>query len=37
MSIKLNGNKIITTGGGGMILTNSKRKADLARHLTQAM
>ena len=32
--LSFNGNKIITTGGGGMILTNSKRKADLARHLT---
>ena len=27
--LSFNGNKIITTGGGGMILTNSKRKADL--------
>ena len=32
--LSFNGNKIITTGGGGMILTNSKRKANLARHLT---
>ncbi len=32
--LSFNGNKIITTGGGGMILTNSKRRASLARHLT---
>lgn len=29
-----NGNKIITTGGGGMILTNNKKWADKARYLT---
>lgn len=29
-----NGNKIITTGGGGMILTRDKRMADKARYLT---
>lgn len=32
-----NGNKIITTGGGGMIVTNNKAMADRMRHLsTQA-
>ena len=32
-----NGNKIITTGGGGMIVTNNKRYAEKARYLaTQA-
>ncbi len=30
-----NGNKIITTGGGGMIVTNSDHFADRARYLTQ--
>lgn len=29
-----NGNKTITCGGGGMIVTNSKRDADRARYLT---
>lgn len=29
-----NGNKIITAGGGGMIVTNSAESARLARHLT---
>lgn len=29
-----NGNKIITSGGGGMIVTSDKKKADMARHLT---
>jgi len=29
-----NGNKIITTGGGGMIVTDNKKIADRARHLT---
>ncbi|MFH1581679.1 MAG: LegC family aminotransferase [Pseudomonadota bacterium] len=29
-----NGNKIITSGGGGMILTNNKELADKARYLT---
>ena len=29
-----NGNKIITTGGGGAILTNDERLADHAKHLT---
>ncbi len=32
--LSFNGNKIITTGGGGMILTNEKDIAQLARHLT---
>lgn len=29
-----NGNKIITTGGGGMVVTDDKRLADRIRHLT---
>jgi perosamine synthetase len=32
--LSFNGNKIITTGGGGMILTNEKKLADKARYLT---
>ena len=32
--ISFNGNKIITTGGGGIILTNSKDLADKAKYLT---
>ena len=32
-AISFNGNKIITTGGGGAILTNDKKMAELARHL----
>ncbi|MDD5492382.1 MAG: LegC family aminotransferase, partial [bacterium] len=32
--LSFNGNKIITTGGGGMILTNSGRLADKAKYLT---
>lgn len=32
--LSFNGNKIITSGGGGMILTNSKKTADRARYLT---
>jgi perosamine synthetase len=36
-AISFNGNKIITTGGGGAILTNDTEKATLVRHLsTQA-
>jgi perosamine synthetase len=31
--LSFNGNKIITTGGGGAILTNDKSVFDLARHL----
>ena len=35
--LSFNGNKIITTGGGGMLVTDSKQWADRARHLsTQA-
>ncbi len=35
--LSFNGNKIITTGGGGMIITDDADKADLAKHLsTQA-
>ena len=30
-----NGNKTITTGSGGMLVTNNKRLANLARHLSQ--
>jgi aminotransferase in exopolysaccharide biosynthesis len=33
-SLSFNGNKIITTGGGGAILTNDERLADYAKHLT---
>ncbi|GAB3009784.1 DegT/DnrJ/EryC1/StrS family aminotransferase [Amycolatopsis acidiphila] len=29
-----NGNKIITSGGGGMIVTNDRQSADSAKHLT---
>jgi perosamine synthetase len=32
--LSFNGNKIISTGGGGMILTNNKEIADRAKHLT---
>ena len=32
--LSFNGNKIITTGGGGMILTNSKKFAEKAKYLT---
>jgi len=32
--LSFNGNKIITTGGGGMILTNDQQLADKARYLT---
>lgn len=32
--LSFNGNKIITTGGGGMLLTNSDRIAQKARHLS---
>lgn len=35
--LSFNGNKIITTGGGGMIVTNNKQLSDRVRHLsTQA-
>lgn len=33
-AMSFNGNKIITTGGGGAILTNSNELADRAKHLT---
>jgi perosamine synthetase len=32
--LSFNGNKIITTGGGGMLLTNQPQFAEKARHLT---
>jgi len=32
--LSFNGNKIITTGGGGMILTNDEKLAEKARYLT---
>ena len=32
--LSFNGNKIITTGGGGMILTNDQKLADKAKYLT---
>lgn len=33
-ALSFNGNKIITTGGGGAILTNNEKLAHLAKHLT---
>lgn len=33
-SLSFNGNKTITTGGGGAILTNSEKIAKLAKHIT---
>jgi perosamine synthetase len=33
-ALSFNGNKVITTGGGGAILTNDGRLADRAKHLT---
>jgi perosamine synthetase len=33
-ALSFNGNKIITTGGGGTILTNDGPCADLAKHIT---
>ncbi|WP_442594287.1 LegC family aminotransferase [Neobacillus sp. D3-1R] len=33
-ALSFNGNKIITTGGGGAILTNDEKLAKLAKHLT---
>ena len=33
-AMSFNGNKIVTTGGGGALLTNDERLADAARHLT---
>lgn len=32
--VSFNGNKVVTTGGGGAILTNDKALADRAKHLT---
>ena len=32
--LSFNGNKIITTGGGGALLTNCLEKAKLAKHLS---
>ena len=32
--LSFNGNKIMTTGGGGMILTNNKKIAEKAKYLT---
>jgi aminotransferase in exopolysaccharide biosynthesis len=32
--LSFNGNKIITTGGGGMILTNDEKSGKMAKHLT---
>ena len=33
-TLSFNGNKVITTGGGGMIITDDERLARLAKHLT---
>ncbi|WDV47432.1 LegC family aminotransferase [Clostridiaceae bacterium M8S5] len=33
-SLSFNGNKIITTGGGGAILTNDRKLATIAKHIT---
>ena len=33
-AVSFNGNKVITTGGGGMILTDDEKLASRARHLT---
>ncbi len=33
-TLSFNGNKTITTGGGGMIITNNEKLAKLAKHLT---
>ncbi|MDF2529668.1 MAG: aminotransferase DegT [Gammaproteobacteria bacterium] len=33
-TLSFNGNKIITTGGGGALITNNERLAKLAKHLT---
>lgn len=33
-AMSFNGNKIITTGGGGAILTNDEQLADMAKHIT---
>jgi len=33
-AMSFNGNKIVTTGGGGAVLTNDEKLADYAKHLT---
>ena len=33
-TLSFNGNKLITTGGGGAILTNDSELASLARHIS---
>ena len=33
-TLSFNGNKIITTGGGGMVLTNDKKLSEIVRHLS---
>ena len=33
-ALSFNGNKIVTTGGGGAILTNDEKLADYAKHIT---
>ena len=33
-ALSFNGNKVVTTGGGGAILTNDEKLADAAKHLT---
>ena len=33
-TLSFNGNKLITTGGGGMIITDNKKLANAAKHLT---
>ncbi len=33
-TVSLNGNKVVTSGGGGVILTNDKEIAERAKHLT---
>ena len=33
-AVSFNGNKTITTGGGGAILTNDEKLGELAKHLT---
>ena len=33
-AVSFNGNKVVTTGGGGAILTNDEKLADLAKHIT---
>jgi perosamine synthetase len=33
-ALSFNGNKIVTTGGGGAVITNDQRLGDLAKHIT---